>query len=116
GVPSWSAAVTTPPDPRRIPSRERRPRAPRRAVNGQLRSSRGMICTMSFVTAGDGVRLYCEQHGEGEALLFIHEFAGDHRSWEPQVEHFRDRYRCIVYAARGYPPSDVPSELQSYSQ
>jgi pimeloyl-ACP methyl ester carboxylesterase len=71
---------------------------------------------MSFVTAGDGVRLYYEEHGDGDPLLFIHEFAGDHRSWAPQVEHFRDRYRCIVYAARGYPPSDVPSELESYSQ
>jgi len=71
---------------------------------------------MGFVTAGDGVRLYYEEHGDGEPLLFIHEFAGDHRSWEPQMEHFRRRYRCIVYAARGYPPSDVPSELESYSQ
>ena len=25
-------------------------------------------------------------------------------------------YRCISYAARGYPPSDVPSELSNYSQ
>src|SRR5205085_8543018 len=119
------------PPPARRPARDRahyalradpatarapRPRAPRRAVNGVLRSSRGMIWTMSFVTADDGVRLYFEEQGDGEALLFIHEFAGDQRSWEPQIEHFRDRYRCIVYAARGYPPSDVPSELESYSQ
>jgi pimeloyl-ACP methyl ester carboxylesterase len=32
------------------------------------------------------------------------------------VEHFQRRYRCIVYAARGYPPSDVPPDLESYSQ
>jgi pimeloyl-ACP methyl ester carboxylesterase len=32
------------------------------------------------------------------------------------VEHFRRRYRCIVYAARGYPPSDVPRHLEAYSQ
>ncbi len=64
----------------------------------------------------DGTRLYVEEHGRGPALLFIHEFAGDHRSWEPQVSHFRPRYRCITYAARGYPPSDVPTQLESYSQ
>ena len=71
---------------------------------------------MSYCTTTDGHRLYVEQHGSGEPILFIHEFAGDHRSWKPQVDHFRDRYQCIVYAARGYPPSDVPSELDAYSQ
>jgi pimeloyl-ACP methyl ester carboxylesterase len=75
-----------------------------------------MIWTMGFLTADDGVRLYCEEHGSGEPLLFIHEFAGDQRSWQPQVAYFRERYRCLVYAARGYPPSDVPSDLESYSQ
>jgi pimeloyl-ACP methyl ester carboxylesterase len=49
-------------------------------------------------------------------MLFIHEFAGDHRSWRPQVEQFRQRYRCVVYAARGYPPSEVPGRLEAYSQ
>jgi pimeloyl-ACP methyl ester carboxylesterase len=67
-------------------------------------------------TTDDGVRLYYEEHGEGDPLLFVHEFAGDHRSWAPQVEHFEGRYRCVVYDARGYPPSDVPPELDSYSQ
>jgi pimeloyl-ACP methyl ester carboxylesterase len=71
---------------------------------------------MSQVTASDGCRLHVEEHGSGEPLLFIHEFAGDHRSWEPQVSHFRSRYRCITYAARGYTPSDVPPDLESYSQ
>jgi pimeloyl-ACP methyl ester carboxylesterase len=71
---------------------------------------------MSYVTADDGVRLYVEEVGGGHPLIFIHEFAGDHRSWAPQVEHFRRHYRCIVYAARGYPPSDVPPDLLSYSQ
>ena len=42
--------------------------------------------------------------------MFVHEFAGDHRSWEPQVRFFGRRHRCIAYAARGYPPSDVPEK------
>lgn len=71
---------------------------------------------MAYVTADDGVRLHVEEEGAGLPVLFIHEFAGDHRSWRPQVEHFRASYRCIVYAARGYPPSDVPDDLESYSQ
>jgi len=46
----------------------------------------------------------------------VHEFAADHRSWEPQMRHFGQRYRCITYGARGYPPSDVPEKAESYSQ
>ena len=71
---------------------------------------------MSFATADDGVRLHYEEAGEGTPILFIHEFAGDHRSWEPQVRFFSRRYRCISYAARGYPPSDVPDSLDAYTQ
>jgi pimeloyl-ACP methyl ester carboxylesterase len=71
---------------------------------------------MGFATAEDGVELYYEETGSGAPILFIHEFAGDHRSWEPQVRFFAGRYRCIVYDARGYPPSGVPTEVASYSQ
>ena len=71
---------------------------------------------MSFATADDGTRIYFEEAGAGIPVLFVHEFAGDHRSWEPQMRSFSRRYRSIVYAARGYPPSDVPKELADYSQ
>src|SRR5262245_35586754 len=71
---------------------------------------------MGFAAAEDGVELYYEEAGSGPPILFIHEFAGDHRSWEPQVRFFAGKYRCIVYDARGYPPSGVPTELASYSQ
>jgi pimeloyl-ACP methyl ester carboxylesterase len=49
-------------------------------------------------------------------VLFIHEFAGDHRSWEPQVQHFSAAFRCVTYSARGYPPSEVPADPAAYSQ
>ena len=48
-------------------------------------------------------------------MLFVHEFAGDYRSWEPQMRYFARRYRCITYTARGYTPSDVPPTAESYS-
>ena len=64
----------------------------------------------------DGVALYYEETGHGSPLLFVHEFAGDHRSWAPQVRRFASEYRCIVYAARGYPPSGVPTTVAAYSQ
>ena len=68
-----------------------------------------------YVTAADGVRLYVCDEGEGTPVLFLHEFAGDHRSWEPQIAGLRDRYRCIAFSARGYLPSEVPCGVGSYS-
>jgi pimeloyl-ACP methyl ester carboxylesterase len=71
---------------------------------------------MPYVTADDGVRLYYEEAGTGIPIVFVHEFAGDYRSYEPQMRHFARRYRCVAYNARGYPPSDVPDDPASYSQ
>lgn len=71
---------------------------------------------MTYVQTNDGVQLYVEEAGSGLPVLFIHEFAGDHRSWEPQVRALSRRYRCVTYDARGYPPSDVPSDPSAYSQ
>jgi pimeloyl-ACP methyl ester carboxylesterase len=69
-----------------------------------------------MLTTDDGVRLFYEEAGAGTPVVFVHEFAGDHRSWEPQLRHFARRYRCIAYNARGYPPSDVPEDVERYSQ
>jgi pimeloyl-ACP methyl ester carboxylesterase len=71
---------------------------------------------MTMITTSDGVKLYVEEAGEGTPILFIHEFGGNHASWEPQLRFFSRRHRCISYAARGYPPSDVPESVDSYSQ
>ena len=71
---------------------------------------------MPYLTTDDGVRLYYEEAGSGVPIVFVHEFAGDFRSYEQQVRYFGRRYRCVAYNARGYPPSDVPAELARYSQ
>jgi pimeloyl-ACP methyl ester carboxylesterase len=71
---------------------------------------------MPHATAGDGVKLYYEEVGSGNTLIFVHEFAGDRHSWEPQLRFFSRRYRCVAFNARGYPPSDVPEDPEQYSQ
>ncbi|MCZ7562917.1 MAG: alpha/beta hydrolase [Burkholderiales bacterium] len=71
---------------------------------------------MPYAKTGDGIRLYWEECGTGDPVVFIHEYAGDYRSWGPQVRFFARRYRCIAFNARGYPPSDVPLADAAYSQ
>ena len=36
---------------------------------------------MPYATADDGVKLYYEEVGSGTPIVFVHEFAADHRSW-----------------------------------
>lgn len=67
-----------------------------------------------------GARIYYEEMGPEESqatpILFIHEFAGDYRSWHGQMRHFGRARRCITWSARGYPLSDCPEEEQLYGQ
>ena len=63
---------------------------------------------MPHATTPDGVKLYYEEAGSGTAILFVHEYSGDWRSWEPQMRFFARRHHCITYSFRGYPGSDVP--------
>jgi len=71
---------------------------------------------MPHATAADDVTLYYEETGSGTPVIFVHEFAGDLRSWEPQMRHFGQHRRAIAYNARGYPPSAVPDDPALYSQ
>lgn len=64
----------------------------------------------------NGINLYYEEAGKGIPIVFVHEFAGDWRSWEAQVRFFSSRYRAITFSARGYYPSDIPDDIEAYSQ
>lgn len=71
---------------------------------------------MSYASSEGGVRIYFEEAGSGSPIVFVHEFGGSYRSWEPQLRALARRHRCITFAARGYPPSDVPEDFHAYSQ
>ena len=71
---------------------------------------------MTIARTDDGVDLYYEETGSGVPIVFVHEFAGDMRSWEYQLRHFGKWYRCVAFNARGYPPSSVPPLVDAYSQ
>jgi pimeloyl-ACP methyl ester carboxylesterase len=71
---------------------------------------------MPRISAADGTSLHVEEIGSGSTVVFVHEYAGDHRSFEPQMRYFSRLHRCIAFSQRGYPPSDVPSAPGRYSQ
>jgi pimeloyl-ACP methyl ester carboxylesterase len=71
---------------------------------------------MPHIAARDGTRLYYEEAGQGTPIVFVHEYAGDYRTWEPQMRRFSRSHRCITYSQRGYPPSDIPEDGAKYSQ
>jgi pimeloyl-ACP methyl ester carboxylesterase len=71
---------------------------------------------MPKIKTPDGTNLYYEEAGTGTPIIFVHEFAGDYRTWEPQMRFFARSHRCITYSQRGYPPSDVPSDPACYGQ
>lgn len=68
---------------------------------------------VSFVNA-DGVRLYVEETGSGDPIVFVHELHADYREWEAQIRWFARSCHCITFNARGYPPSDVPDDPSAY--
>jgi 3-oxoadipate enol-lactonase len=50
----------------------------------------------------NGARLYYEQHGSGDDVVFVHGAGGNHLSWWQQLAVFSSSYRCTVYDARGW--------------
>lgn len=66
--------------------------------------------------ASDGARIYYEETGAGTPIIFVHEFAGDYRSWDDQMRHFGRNWRAITFSVRGYPKSDAPRGDEHYGQ
>jgi 3-oxoadipate enol-lactonase len=58
----------------------------------------------------NGIRMYYESHGQGDAIVFAHGAGGNHLSWWQQVPFFRQKYRCVTFDHRGFGRTeDVPN-------
>ena len=71
---------------------------------------------MAYAITGDAHQLWYESQGEGEAVVFVHEFGGDYRSWDGQFNALSARFFCVRYSARGFHPSDIPDSPGAYGQ
>lgn len=71
---------------------------------------------MERVRLASGIELAVEDTGprDSPALLFLHGFPENHRTWRHQVAHFSDRFRCIAPDQRGYGQSDKPPQVSDY--
>jgi len=56
---------------------------------------------MPFLQRG-GSRLHYEVHGDGPPLVFAHGVGGNHASWFYQIAALADRFRVVVFDARGF--------------
>jgi 3-oxoadipate enol-lactonase len=56
------------------------------------------------------VRLYVEEHGDGEPLLLVEGLGQSMWAWREQVPVFARRFRTIAFDTRGTGRSPVPSE------
>jgi pimeloyl-ACP methyl ester carboxylesterase/8-oxo-dGTP pyrophosphatase MutT (NUDIX family) len=65
--------------------------------------------SQGFVIVPTG-KLYYEDSGSGEPIVFIHGFTLDNRMWQPQVEALSKSYRTVAYDVRGFGQSSIPTE------
>lgn len=49
-----------------------------------------------------GADLHVDMNGEGHAVLFLHGMGCDATDWQPQMEAFRETFRCIAPDHRGH--------------
>lgn len=61
---------------------------------------------MPFLTVKDGTKLYYEDHGQGETLLFCHGLNSSHLAIKDFINEFKGEYRLVFYDQRGHESSD----------
>jgi CubicO group peptidase (beta-lactamase class C family)/pimeloyl-ACP methyl ester carboxylesterase len=65
-----------------------------------------------YISTPDGAKLYYEELGKGQPVIFIHGHSFDRTEWDPQFYVLAKKYRVIRYDLRGYGWSSMPSENQ----
>ncbi|WP_271077376.1 alpha/beta fold hydrolase [Aurantiacibacter sp. MUD61] len=51
---------------------------------------------------------------DAPALIFLHGFPENHRTWRHQIEHLNTSFRCIAPDQRGYGNSSKPEGVEHY--
>ncbi len=69
------------------------------------------------IKLANGIHLDVVDEGPADApaLIFLHGFPENHRTWRHQISHFSDRFRCVAPDQRGYRGSSKPQDVESYT-
>lgn len=72
---------------------------------------------MDRVTLASGIELDVLDVGprDAPAILFLHGFPENHRTWRHQIAHLSSRFRCVAPDQRGYRGSSKPQDAASYT-
>ncbi|MCA0986453.1 2-succinyl-6-hydroxy-2,4-cyclohexadiene-1-carboxylate synthase [Guptibacillus algicola] len=62
-----------------------------------------------------GLQFHVEDRGEGDVIVLLHGFTGAVENWEPFIEKWSDRYRCIAVDLIGHGKSSKPDHATSYT-
>lgn len=64
---------------------------------------------MSYLTMSDGIRLYYENCGKGETIVFCHGLNSSHNANKEFYDEFKENFNTVVYDQRGHGDSDRPT-------
>jgi non-heme chloroperoxidase len=60
-----------------------------------------------FYSTDDGNKMYFEAYGSGEyAIVFIHGWSINCRSWDDQIDFFKDKHKVILIDLPGFGKSE----------
>ena len=59
--------------------------------------------------SANNIKLYYEEQGDGQPLVFIHGLGSSTDDWESQVPEFSQYYRVITFDLRGHGKSEKPA-------
>lgn len=66
--------------------------------------------------SANGTSLHYDEAGSGPAIVLTHGFADSGLLWQPQIDHFQDRYRIVTHDIRGHARSGSPEDPGVYTQ
>ena len=82
-------------------------------VRDAIEDSRHREVKRGYIAVDEGGRLFYEEKGKGQPVIFIHGHSFDHYQWNPQFESLSLRFRVIRYDVRGYGRSSMPVEFSN---
>ena len=62
---------------------------------------------MPVLMTDDGVRLSCEEAGQGTPLVFVHGFLCSHEDWKSQLKELKNSHEVVGCDLRGHGGSAV---------